>query len=340
MSKLCIKSFTLPALEAEMEKIGEKPFRARQIFTWLYRRDVASFDEMTNITNDLREKLADLFFIQRMPADEVLSSEDGTQKIALRTVDDHLIETVLIPEPRRLTVCVSSQIGCRFGCRFCRTGTMGLIRNLSAGEIVEQYQAAQRIAGERRISNMVLMGMGEPLDNFDNVIDALFLLRGDHSLNLSPRKITLSTVGVIPFMDELGKRIEVSLAVSLHAADDATRNKIVPINRKYPLAELMAACRRYPVSPRRRITFEYALIKGVNDSAEDAHKLVKLIKPLRPKVNLIACNPFVESGFEPPDDQTVSDFLQILLDNNMTAIVRKPRGRDILAACGQLATKK
>ncbi len=340
MSKICIKSLTLKQLASELQALGEKPYRAKQIFPWLYRRDVASFHEMTDISQTLRETLDKHFSLLRLEVAETLTSEDGTRKLALRTADGHLIESVLIPEPRRLTVCLSTQIGCRFGCRFCRTGTMGLIRSLTTGEIVEQFLAVQRLAGERRISNLVLMGMGEPLDNYENVMGAISIWRDDYGPNLSPRKVTLSTVGIVPQLDRLGKEIEISLAISLHAADDKTRDQLVPINRKYPLKELMDACRRYPLSPRRRITFEYALVRGVNDSEADALKLVDLVKPLRPKINLIACNPFAGSGYEPPDDATVDGFLQILLDHNLTAIVRKPRGRDILAACGQLAVKR
>lgn len=339
MNNICIKSLTRKQLSRELEALGEKPYRAKQVFPWLYRRDVASFDEMTDISQALRRTLTEHFFLLRLEVVETLTSKDGTQKLAMKTNDGHLIESVLIPEPRRLTVCLSTQIGCRFRCSFCRTGTMGLIRNLTAGEIIEQYQAAQRVAGERRISNLVLMGMGEPLDNYDNVMAAISIWRDDYGPNLSPRKVTLSTVGLVPQLDRLGKEIEISLAISLHAADDETRNRLIPINRKYPLKELIDACGRYPVSPRRRITFEYALIKGINDSEADAHRLAKLVKFLRPKINLIACNPFAGSGYEPPDDATVDRFLQILIDHHLTAIVRKPRGRDILAACGQLAAK-
>ncbi|MHA1569711.1 MAG: 23S rRNA (adenine(2503)-C(2))-methyltransferase RlmN, partial [Alphaproteobacteria bacterium] len=305
MNRECIKSLPREALEQRLEALGEKAFRARQVFRWLHREDVADFAAMGNVSKALRERLAKDYFILRLPVAEQLTSEDGTRKFALRTPDEHLIECVLIPEPRRLTLCVSTQIGCRFGCGFCRTGTMGLVRNLTPGEIVEQLSAAQRTAPERRITNLVLMGMGEPLDNLENVLDAIRIWRDDHGHNLSPRKITLSTVGLPPQMDELGRAVEVSLAVSLHAADDETRDRLLPINKKYPLAELMDACRRFPLSPRRRITFEYALIKGVNDSPEQAERLVKLVKPLRPKINLIACNPFAGSGFEPPDEEAV-----------------------------------
>ena len=334
-----IKSLPLPVLEAEFAALGHRPFRARQVFGWVHRRDAASFDEMTDVAKNLRAEMAQHYRLMRLPVVEELRSEDGTCKLGLRTDDGHLLECVLIPEDRRLTLCVSSQIGCRFGCRFCRTGTMGWVRNLTAGEIVEQLYATQRTYPDRRITNIVLMGMGEPLDNFDQVVDAVLIWRDDHGANLSPRKITLSTAGVVPEMDRLGQTVEVSLAISLHAADDETRNRLMPINKKYPLAELLAACKRYPLAHRRRLTFEYALVAGVNDSDEHARRLANLVKSLRPKINLIACNSFDGSDLSAPDEATVLRFQQILIDKNLTVIVRKSRGRDILAACGQLAVE-
>lgn len=340
MSKICLKSLTLPVLEKQLADSGQPAFRARQVFRWTHYNDVACFAEMTSVSKKLRSWLKEEYHLLRLPVAARQTSEDGTQKFALSTPDGHLIECVLIPEPRRLTLCISTQIGCRFGCTFCRTGTMGLIRNLTAGEIIEQIYAVQREEPKRRITNVVLMGMGEPLDNLDNVIDAIRILQADHGFNLSPRKITLSTAGIPPAMERLGKAVEISLAVSLHAPDDETRDLLMPLNRKYPLASLIEACRQYPHRPRRRITFEYALIKDVNDSPEHAKRLAELVQPVRPKINLIACNPFAESGFSAPSDETVLQFQQILIDRNLTVIVRKPRGRDILAACGQLATQE
>jgi 23S rRNA (adenine2503-C2)-methyltransferase len=334
-----VKSLTLPALEAELAALGEKPFRARQLFRWLYKRDAATFDEMTDIAKDLRPRLAERFTILRLALLDRQVAEDGTQKLLLELPDGLRIECVIIPEERRLTLCVSSQVGCRWGCQFCRTGEMRFQRNLTAGEIVEQYGAAQRLLGEERISNVVLMGMGEPLDNLGNVVDAIRIFYADHGYNLSPRKMTLSTVGLVPQLDELGRRIDVSLAVSLHAADDQTRSRLVPANRRYPLKELLDACRRFPTPHRKRITFEYSLVAGVNDSDDDALRLARLAPDLRPKINLIAVNSFEGSGCEPPDEERVRRFQQILIDHHVTAIVRKPRGRDILAACGQLAAR-
>jgi 23S rRNA (adenine2503-C2)-methyltransferase len=337
VDKICIKSLTMPKLETELAAMGEKPFRARQIFRWLYKNDAATFDEMTDIAKGLRERLSEKFEILRLPAVETLTGEDGTQKMAFGLADGKRIESVLIPELSRLTLCVSSQVGCRWGCAFCRTGMMSFTRNLTAGEIVEQYLAAQRVAGERRISNVVFMGMGEPLDNLENVIDAINIFYADHGCNLSSRKVTLSTVGLVPQLDELGRRLDVSLAVSLHAPDDETRNKLVPANRKYPLKELLDACRRFPTPHRRRVTFEYSLVAGVNDSDEHAHRLARLAPDLRPKINLLAVNWFAGSECQPPTEERVRQFQKILIDHNVTAVLRKARGRDILAACGQLA---
>ncbi len=337
MARLWIKDLTLEALANELAAMGEKPFRAHQVFRWLYKDDVETFAEMTDLSKALRTRLAERFHLDRLPVIECLKSEDGTQKMLLELVDGRRIECVVIPEERRVTVCVSSQVGCRWGCRFCRTGQMGLDRNLTPGEIVEQYLVAQRVAGERRVTNVVLMGMGEPLDNLDNVVAAVRILYADHGVNLGPRKMTLSTVGIVPQLEELPRHIDVSLAVSLHAADDETRDKLIPANKKWPLKELIDACRCFPMSHRRRVTFEYALIAGINDSDEDARRLARLVGDLRPKINLIAVNPSDDSEFRAPPEERVRAFQQILLDAHLTCIVRKPRGRDILAACGQLA---
>lgn len=340
MTRPWIRDFTIPALQEYLAEIGDKPFRAGQIFRWLYKNDVDSFDEMTDLTKALRATLTATFDIHRLPVVDQVKADDGTEKLVLELTDGHRVETVLIPEPRRLTVCVSSQVGCRWGCRFCRTGQMGLIRNLTPGEIIEQYAAAQRLAGDRRVSNLVLMGMGEPLDNLENVIATIQMLYADHGFNLSPRKVTLSTVGLVPEMFELAKRVDVSLAVSLHAADDATRDELIPVNRKYPLRELIDACRAYPMTHRRRVTFEYALIAGVNDSDDQARRLARLVGDFKPKINLIPVNPSDDDSLAPPPDQRVRAFQQILIDHHLTCIVRKARGQDILAACGQLAAKK
>ncbi|MDP8224896.1 MAG: 23S rRNA (adenine(2503)-C(2))-methyltransferase RlmN [Candidatus Lernaella stagnicola] len=339
MTRPWIRDFTIDELAAAFVEMGEQSFRARQVFRWLYKDDVESFDEMTDLSCELRAKLAEKFHIGRLPVVDEMVGEDGTRKIVLELADGHRIECVLIPETRRLTVCVSSQVGCRWGCGFCRTGQMGFIRDLTAGEIVEQYLAAQRIAGDRRVSNVVLMGMGEPLDNLDHVTRAIEIFYADHGVNLSPRKVTLSTVGIVPQLPKLALRVDVSLAVSLHAADDETRSQLVPANRKWPLRELIDACRVFPMSHRRRVTFEYALIAGVNDSDDDAERLVRLVGDLRPKVNLIAVNPSDEQ-FAAPTEERVRRFQEILRDHNITCMVRKPRGRDILAACGQLAAPR
>ena len=339
MSRQCIKSLTRQDLIAVLAEMGEKPFRAQQLFTWLYKKDAAAFAEMTDIAKNLRDRLEERFFILRFPVLDVQESADGTRKFLFELPDGQRIESVHIPEEGRVTLCISSQVGCRWGCRFCRTGTLGLTRNLTPGEIVEQYNAAQRLLPERRISNVVLMGMGEPLDNLDHVVAAVKIFYDDHGNNLSPRKLTLSTVGLVPQMLELGRQVDVSLAVSLHAADDETRSRLVPANRKYPLKDLIDACRCFPVPHRKRITFEYSLVAGINDADEDARRLVRLVGDLRPKINLIAANPFSGSECASPDEERVRRFQQILLDHHLTVIVRKPRGQDILAACGQLAAR-
>jgi 23S rRNA (adenine2503-C2)-methyltransferase len=336
MTKPWLKDMTPAAMRAAMDAIGEKPFRAGQIFRWLYKEDEPDFARMTDLSKDLRARLAEDFSAHQLPIVDQLTAADGTEKFVLELHDGARIESVLIPEPRRLTVCVSTQVGCRFGCQFCSTGTMGLLRDLTPGEIVEQYLAAVRVAGGKRVTNLVMMGMGEPLDNLDNVTAAVEIMYSDHGLNMSPRKVTVSTVGLIPELAELPRRVDVSLAVSLHAADDETRNRLVPINKKYPIKELIDACRSYPMTHRRRVTFEYAIIEGVNDSDEDARRLVRLVSDLRPKVNLIAVNPNEDPTCQAPSDERVLAFQKILRDHNVTCMIRKSRGREIMAACGQL----
>jgi 23S rRNA (adenine2503-C2)-methyltransferase len=342
--RIDIVGLSREALTAELVALGEKPFRARQLWQWIYVRGVRSFDAMTDIAKPLRAKLGSRFVVARPEVARHQQSLDGTQKWLIRHVDGQEVECVHIPEEDRGTLCISSQVGCTLTCRFCHTGTQRLVRNLTPGEIVAQVMLARDAFGEwpapeggRKLSNIVLMGMGEPLFNYDNVAAALKIVMDREGIAISRRKITLSTSGVVPFIRRCGAELGVMLAVSLHAVTDALRDEIVPINRKYPIAELLAACRDYPgLSNARRITFEYVMLKGVNDSPADARALVKLLAGIPAKVNLIPFNPWPGSPFECSDDVTIERFAQILLAAGYASPVRTPRGRDILAACGQL----
>ncbi len=330
-------------LEAFFAERGEKPFRATQVLKWIYQYGVDDFAGMTNLSKALRERLAEVAEIR---APEIVSehrSDDGTIKWALRLDSGNHIETVFIPEDDRGTLCVSSQVGCALECSFCATARQGFNRNLTTAEIIGQLWAANRAMQvrpreERVITNVVLMGMGEPLLNFDNVVRAMNLMQEDNAYGLSKRRITLSTSGVIPALDRLREVSDVSLAVSLHAPDDALRNELVPLNRKYPIAELLAACRRYlGEEGSRRVTFEYVMLDGVNDSPEHARQLVKLMRRVPSKVNLIPFNPFAGSGYRTSPPERVEAFRQILMQAGIVTITRKTRGDDIDAACGQLA---
>lgn len=323
--------------------IGEKSFRAAQILKWVYQFGVNDFDAMTNLSKSLREKLKDLAEI-RLP--EIVSehrSQDGTIKWVLRVDNLNCIEAVFIPETDRGTLCISSQVGCALDCDFCSTAQQGFNRNLSSGEIIGQIWMANHAMGisprdERRISNVVLMGMGEPLLNFENVVRAMSLMLDDDAYGLSKRRVTLSTSGVVPALDRLKEISDVSLALSLHAPDDELRNKLVPLNKKYPIAEVIAACRRYvDGASRRKVTVEYVMLAGINDSDEHARKLAKLLRTLPSKVNLIPFNPFPNTTYKASSQSRIDAFRDILIKSDITAITRKTRGDDIDAACGQLA---
>jgi 23S rRNA (adenine2503-C2)-methyltransferase len=338
-------------LEAVLVEAGMEKFRARQVFHWIYFQGVTDFARMTSIARPAQARLAEKFVIGRPEVARDEASADGTRKWLLRFRDAQEAETVYIPgthaEDVRGAVCISSQVGCTLTCRFCHTGTQKLVRNLGAAEIIGQFMAARDAYGEwptpqseaRRLSNIVLMGMGEPLFNFDNVAKAMRLAMDAEGIALSRRRITLSTSGVVPLMDRCGAELGVNLAVSLHAVRDELRDRLVPLNRKYPIAELIAACRRYPgASNARRLTFEYVMLKGVNDSEADARELVRLIAGLPAKVNLIPFNPWPGSSFETSTSAAIRKFAAIVMDAGYAAPVREPRGRDILAACGQLRT--
>jgi 23S rRNA (adenine2503-C2)-methyltransferase len=332
------------ALAAEMAAFGAAPFRARQLWHWIYHRGAADFTAMTSLAKDFRAALAEHYALDRPAVSQALVSRDGTRKWLLRFADGHEVETVYIPEEDRGTLCVSSQVGCTLTCSFCHTGTQRLVRNLTAAEIVAQVIVARDALGEwaspgedRQITNIVLMGMGEPLYNFDNVAAALKIVMDPEGLAISRRKITLSTSGVVPMIERCGREIGVNLAVSLHAVRDDIRDRLVPINRKWPIAELLDACRTYPGAHNaRRITFEYVMLKGVNDSPAEARELVRLLQGIPAKVNLIPFNPWPGAPYECSSDAAIAAFSDVVFAAGYSAPVRTPRGRDILAACGQL----
>ena len=338
-------------LGAELDAIGEKPFRAKQLWHWIYHQGVTDFSRMSSVARPLQDRLARQFVIGRPEPATVQTSADGTRKWLLRFRDGQEAETVYIPDRHedRGAVCISSQVGCTLSCRFCHTGTQALVRNLGAAEIVGQFMTARDSYGEwpsprgetpRLLSTIVLMGMGEPLYNYENVARAMRIVMDNEGIGLSRRRITLSTSGVVPMMDRCGAELGVNLAVSLHAVRDELRDEIVPLNRKYPIAELIAACRRYPgASNARRITFEYVMLRGVNDSEAEARELVRLIAGIPAKVNLIPFNPWPGSAYEPSTREQLERFAAIVSDAGFASPIRTPRGQDILAACGQLRTE-
>jgi 23S rRNA (adenine2503-C2)-methyltransferase len=338
-------------LTAEMTAIGEPAFRVKQLWHWIYHQGVTDFARMSSIARPLQAKLAERFVIGRPDAAVVQTSVDQTRKFLFRFRDGQEAETVYIPDPveDRGAVCISSQVGCTLSCRFCHTGTQTLVRNLGAAEIVGQFMAARDSYGEwpspkgetpRLLSTIVLMGMGEPLYNYVNVAKAMKIVMDGEGIGLSRRRITLSTSGVVPMMDRAGAELGVNLAVSLHAVRDDLRDELVPLNRKYPIAELLAACRRYPGSSNaRRITFEYIMLKGLNDSEAEARELVRLIAGMPAKVNLIPFNPWPGSKYEPSGKAALDRFAGIVTAAGFAAPIRTPRGQDILAACGQLRTE-
>jgi 23S rRNA (adenine2503-C2)-methyltransferase len=327
-----------------MSDIGEKPYRAQQLMQWIHQAGCLDFDTMTNVGKPVKEKLAPIAEI-RLP--EIVSSQgstDGTHKWLLKLDCGNCIETVYIPEARRGTLCVSSQVGCALNCSFCSTGKQGFNRNLTTGEIIGQVWLAVRELSEqdgvhdKRVTNVVMMGMGEPLLNFDNVVSAMDIMMDDFAYGLSKRRVTLSTSGIIPEMERLRELSPVSLAVSLHAPTDALRDELVPINKKYPLAMLMELCSRYfGENSKRVVTFEYVMLKGVNDQPEHARQLIKLLRNVPSKINLIPFNPFPNTQYERSSQSTIDSFRDQLISKGINTITRKTRGDDIDAACGQLA---
>ncbi len=346
-SRKDLVGLTRTELVHEMEGLGEKRFRADQIFNWIYFRGVTDFAAMTDISKPLRARLDESYRIGRPQIVTAQVSEDGTRKWLLRLADGNEVETVFIPEEERGTLCVSSQVGCTLTCSFCHTGTQAWVRNLSAAEIAGQVMMARDELGEwptpsddRQITNVVFMGMGEPLFNYDSVRAAVDLIKDEKGLNFSRRRITLSTSGIVPEIRRAGAEMRVMLAISLHAVRDKLRDELVPVNRRWPLAELLAACRDYPsLSNARRITFEYVMLKGVNDSDADARELLRLLEGIPSKINLIPFNPWPGSRYETSEPERVQRFGEIIRNAGIMATIRTPRGRDIAAACGQLKSE-
>jgi 23S rRNA (adenine2503-C2)-methyltransferase len=349
MSLVNLLDFDQPALAKFFVELGEKPFRAKQVMRWVHHFGMIDFEQMTDIAKPLREKLATLAEV-RLPEVQVEQiSDDGTRKWLIDAGSNNGIETVFIPEDERGTLCISSQVGCALECTFCSTGRQGFNRNLSVAEIIGQLWLANKAlrqdpyysqlsSSDRIISNVVMMGMGEPLANFDNVVSALNIMLDDSAYGLSRRRVTVSTSGLVPAMDRLRDECPVALAVSLHAPNDALRDELVPINKKYPLKELMAACQRYlEKAPRDFVTFEYVMLDGVNDKPEHARQLLSLVKDVPCKFNLIPFNPFPDSGYKTSTRDNIARFRDILMQEEYVVTTRKTRGDDIDAACGQLA---
>ena len=341
----------LSELQAMFETHGFPGFRAKQVWNWMYQRGVRSFSDMANLPKDMRATLAEKYSIDRPRLITGQKSTDGTIKWLLAMADGQQVEMVFIPEENRGTLCISSQVGCTLTCKFCHTGTQPLVRNLGAHEILQQIMYARDVLNEwpaagahvdtdKDLTNIVLMGMGEPLYNYANVAKAMRICMDEAGISISKRRITLSTSGVVPQIRQCGDELGVNLAISLHATTDEQRARIMPINNKYPLAELIEACRTYPVaSSIRRITFEYVMLKGVNDTDEDAHRLADLLKGVHAKINLIPFNPWPGSGFECSSGNRMNAFAKILTEAGYDSPIRRPRGRDILAACGQLKSE-
>jgi 23S rRNA (adenine2503-C2)-methyltransferase len=336
--KVDLKSLDLEETETWAEEFGLKPYRAQQIRHWLFKGLASSFDEMTNLSKALRARLREQALINPLEAVKTEVSGDGTRKYLFKLWDGHFIESVLIPERGHSTLCISSQAGCAMGCRFCLTAKQGLKRNLTPSEILDQViQVKRDMEKPEGLTNLVFMGMGEPLANYDAVIKALGNLISEKGVNFSHRKVTLSTCGLIPQIRRLGRNVSVNLAVSLNAADDETRTALMPVNNRYPLGPLISACKAFPLPNRRMITFEYILIHGVNDRDRDARKLADLLSGLRAKINLIPLNANPGLDMAPPSMDRILRFQDILIRAHYTAIIRKSKGQDISAACGQLS---
>ena len=338
MDKIDIKNLSKADLEDKMKELGQEPYRAAQVFRWLYRVGVKSFDEMTDVPSDLRQRLKEKFHISRLVMlDSKRSLLDGTTKYLCKLEDANTIETVFLPQGKRSTICLSSQVGCKYACPFCASAPFGFIRNLTSSEILDEVIFIKNQHSDSSITNLVFMGIGEPLDNYDNVMNSIRIFNDKDAFNIGARRITLSTCGIIPGIEKLKKEgLQIELSISLHSADDSTRSKLVPVNRKYPLKDLMATSKDYIRSTNRVITFEYVLIKGLNSSKEDAIKLAKLLKGLKCKINTISYNRASTKEYSQPTAEDVKMFIGTLKANGINATHRKSRGEDIDAACGQL----
>ena len=335
MTKLNLKALDKAGISRFVESLGLPRYRADQLIRRLYKKYAVAIDEITEFSKELRNLLRDVAYVSNIELVKQVNSKDKTRKFLFSLEDKQQIESVLIPDEDRFTLCISSQVGCAMGCLFCQTARCGLVRNLKSHEIVDQIIAVNRIINPAKVTNIVLMGMGEPLANFDEVVDALW--RIVEFLGISKRKITLSTAGIVPNIFLLPQKApEINLAISLNATTDEVRNEIMPVNKRYPIKSLIDACKKYPLQPGRRITFEYVMINGKNDSHEDAYRLVKLLSGIRCKVNLIPINPYPGCELKRSPDEKIIAFQKILLKNNLRAFIRESRGQDILAACGQL----
>jgi len=339
--KIDLKNLSPNELKHFIASFGKEQYRAVQILRWLYQKGVHSFAEMTNLSKKFREELQEISFISTLHPSFSEKSQDGTEKFLFQLEDGNRIESVLIPDKKRLTLCLSTQVGCAMGCRFCLTGKIGFKRNLSPSEILNQILAVREtLSNGLTLTNIVLMGMGEPLANYDHTLKAIELMAHPDGFRFSSRRITLSTVGLLPELERLSKeKIRFRLAVSLNASDEETRSRLMPINRLHPLKRILEVCRRFPLSPRARITFEYVMIEGENDSAEDAKRLLKLLKGIPSKVNLIPLNEAPGIPFKRPSEERIHLFQEILMKGGITALIRTSKGADISAACGQLHGK-
>ncbi|MFO7667416.1 MAG: 23S rRNA (adenine(2503)-C(2))-methyltransferase RlmN [Desulfobacterales bacterium] len=332
---------TKDELAAWLKEKMIEAYRAGQILKWVYSRQADTFEEMTDLGLEIRRLVSQYFSINRLEKEKIETSRDGSKKYLFRLTDGNYIESVLIPEKDHYTLCISSQVGCAQGCRFCLTSIGGFVRNLKKSEIISQVRDIQKdLENPLRLTNIVLMGMGEPLANYKNVVGAIdTITSGDAGLAFSTRRVTLSTAGLVPFLDNLGRDTRVNLAVSLNATENKTRDMLMPINRRYPIEDLIEACRSYNLKPRNRITFEYILIKGINDSPDDAKRLARLLRPVKSKINLIPFNEHEKSEFKRPEEATIRAFQDILVKKNYTAVIRHSKGEDISAACGQLRAR-
>jgi len=336
--KIDLKNLSPSELREFVASYGKEKYRTLQLLKWLYQRGISSFDEMTNLPKKLREEWKQFCSLSTLTPIRLQIAGDGTKKFLFQLEDGNRIESVLIPERDRLTLCVSTQVGCGLGCQFCLTGKKGFGRNLKPSEIVNQILAAKKsLEEDQSITNIVLMGMGEPLANYENSLKAIQLMTHSDAFKFSSRRVTLSTVGLLPELERLSiERVPFRLAISLNATDDETRSRLMPINRRYPLKKLLDLCRRFPLRPRERITFEYVLLKEINDSIQDARRMVKLLRGIPSKVNLIPLNEAPEILYKRPSDEQVRKFQEILMASGLTAIVRSSKGQEISAACGQL----